>query len=164
MQLFRLQEKLKNEYLKQGLKISCAESCTGGMLACALTELPGSSAIFDRGFITYSNNAKIELLGVSAKTLAEKGAVSEEVAREMALGALLRSDANVAVSVTGIAGPGGSEFKPEGCVHFSLAYKKGTCITHKMEFGAIGRKNVRLESCRFALKCLCDAQKKFGTN
>ena len=134
------------------------------MLASALTDLPGSSDIFDRGFITYSNDAKIQLLGVSPKTLAKVGAVSKEVAREMALGALLRSDAHIAVSVTGIAGPGASNFKPEGRVYFAIAQQKGICRTHKVEFGAIGRKNVRLESCRFALKWLSDAHKYFASN
>ncbi len=159
MLLARLKVILKKQYLKNGLKITCAESCTGGMLAAALTDLPGSSAIFDRGFITYSNTAKIELLGVSPKTLDEYGAVSEQVAREMALGALLRSDAQVAVSVTGIAGPGASSFKPEGRVCFALAKQKSSCRTEVVEFGSIGRGNVRFESCRFALKWLSEIDK-----
>src|SRR5690606_21805659 len=97
-----------------GLRIATAESCTGGMVAAALTDVAGSSDVFDRGFVTYSNAAKEAMLGVSAATLAAHGAVSEEVAREMAEGALSHSLAGLAVSITGIAGPGGSEFKPEG--------------------------------------------------
>ena len=161
MSLASLKGTLRKHYLKKGLKISCAESCTGGMLAAKLTDLPGSSAIFDRGFITYSNNAKIELLGVSRKTLVKYGAVSEEVAREMALGALLRSDAHVAISITGIAGPGASKFKPEGLVYFAVAQKKNISLAQKIEFGAIGRKNVRIACCKFALKWLFEIQKSF---
>ena len=104
-----------------GLRIATAESCTGGMVAVALTDLPGSSDVFDRGFVTYSNEAKVQLLGVSHQTLSDHGAVSEPVAREMAEGALTHSNANLAVAVTGIAGPGGSQFKPEGRVCFGLA-------------------------------------------
>ncbi len=104
-----------------GLRIATAESCTGGMVAAALTDVAGSSDVFDRGFVTYSNAAKIEMLGVRAETLAAHGAVSEAVAREMAEGALAQSAAELAVSITGIAGPGGSEFKPEGRVCFGLA-------------------------------------------
>ena len=99
-----------------GLRIATAESCTGGMVAAALTDVAGSSDVFERGFVTYSNLAKEEMLEVSRATLERYGAVSEEVAREMADGALSRSRAQLAVSITGIAGPGGSEFKPEGLV------------------------------------------------
>ena len=105
----------------KGAKIATAESCTGGLIAGAITDIAGSSDIFDRGFVTYSNAAKTEMLGVRAATLLQFGAVSEEVAREMADGALARSAAGLAVSVTGIAGPGGSEHKPEGRVSFGLA-------------------------------------------
>ena len=164
MSFSSLKRALRSQYLEKGLKICCAESCTGGMLSSALTDLPGSSAIFDRGFVTYSNNAKIKLLGVSQKTLVKHGAVSEEVAREMALGALLRSDAHVAISITGIAGPGASRFKPEGRVHFAIARQKGICIAQKIEFGAIGRKNVRIECCKFALKWLFDIQNSLAMN
>ena len=130
--------------------IACAESCTGGMVAAALTDLPGSSAIFDRGFVTYTNAAKIDLLGVSPDTLTAHGAVSEQVALEMARGALARSGAQIAVSITGIAGPGGSEHKPEGRVCFGLATGAGT-RTETVEFGAIGRAQVRRASVDYAL-------------
>ena len=104
-----------------GVRIATAESCTGGMVAAALTDIAGSSDVVERGLVTYSNAAKRELLGVRAETLAAHGAVSEQVAREMADGALARAPVGLAVSITGIAGPGGSEFKPEGRVCFALA-------------------------------------------
>ena len=137
----------------QGLKLAAAESCTGGLIMAALTEVPGSSDVVDRGFVTYSNAGKIEMLGVLSETLATHGAVSEEVAREMAQGALARSSADLAVSVTGIAGPGGSEFKPEGRVCFGLARRSGVqCET--IEFGVIGRGNVRAATVTHALQLL----------
>ncbi len=148
---------LAEEILRAGLAsqriIATAESCTGGMVAAALTDIPGSSAILDRGFVTYSNDAKQEMLGVKIQTLAEFGAVSEEVAREMALGALSNSSANVAVSITGIAGPGGSEFKPEGRVCFAIAQNSSAC-SETVEFGAIGRAQVRQHACDYALTLL----------
>ena len=125
-----------------GIMIATAESCTGGMVAAALTDVAGSSDVFDRGFITYSNAAKMAMLGVRAKTLADHGAVSEEVAAEMAEGALAHSDALIAVSVTGIAGPGGSEFKPEGRVCFGLARKGRDTRVETVDFGALGRAQV----------------------
>ncbi len=126
----------------KGIRIACAESCTGGMLAALLTERAGSSDVFDRGFVTYSNDAKIQMLGVNQATLNAHGAVSEQTAREMALGALERSNAQIAVSITGIAGPGGSDFKPEGRVCFALASALGV-VTQTIEFGALGREGVR---------------------
>ncbi|MCP9482081.1 CinA family protein [Shimia sp. CNT1-13L.2] len=137
----------------KGLRIATAESCTGGMVAVALTDVAGSSAVFERGFVTYTNTAKTEMLGVREATLAEVGAVSEEVAREMALGALVNSDADIAVSITGIAGPGGSEFKPEGRVCFGIADKTG-CTTETIEFGALGRTEVRMAARNHALQLL----------
>lgn len=131
--------------------LACAESCTGGMIAAALTDIPGSSDAFDRGFVTYSNAAKQEMLGVRAETLDSFGAVSEAVAREMAEGALARSRAGIAVSVTGIAGPGGSEFKPEGRVCFGLAQQGRATRCETVEFGAIGRANVRAATRDHAL-------------
>ena len=126
----------------KGVMLATAESCTGGMLSAAITDIPGSSAIFDRAFVTYTNLAKIQMLGVDAATLDAHGAVSEQVAAEMAKGALTHSSADIAVSITGIAGPGGSDHKPEGRVCFGLATKENTaCET--VEYGALGRDNVR---------------------
>ena len=136
-----------------GLMISCAESCTGGMLAASLTDLAGSSAMFDRGFVTYTNAAKRDMLGVQAETLDAHGAVSEQVAREMVRGALARSTAAISVAITGIAGPGGSEHKPEGRVCFGLATVQGI-TTETVEFGAPGRDQVRLKARDHALALL----------
>lgn len=140
-----------------GLRIATAESCTGGMVAAALTDVAGSSDVFERGFVTYSNAAKVDLLAVSEETLATHGAVSEAVAREMAEGALARSAADVAVSVTGIAGPGGSEFKPEGRVCFGLARKGRETRVETVEFGARGRDKVRKAATLHALDLLASA-------
>ncbi|OJH45088.1 CinA family protein [Paracoccus sp. SM22M-07] len=140
----------------RGVMIATAESCTGGLIAGALTEVPGSSDAFDRGFVTYSNGAKQQMLGVTSDTLSEFGAVSEEVAAQMAAGALRNSDAGIAVSVTGIAGPGGSEHKPEGRVCFGIAQAYGT-RTETVEFGAIGRHRVRAATVEHALQLLLDA-------
>jgi len=137
-----------------GLTIATAESCTGGMVAAALTDIPGASDVFDRGFITYSNAAKIEMLGVSPATLDTHGAVSKEVAREMAEGALAHSGVTLAVSVTGIAGPGGSEHKPEGRVCFGLARKGRPTETRSIDFGALGRDRVRRAARDTALTLL----------
>ena len=140
-----------------GLRITCAESCTGGMVAVALTEIAGSSDVFERGFVTYSNAAKVELLGVSPQTLTDHGAVSEPVAREMAMGALAHSPADLAVSITGIAGPGGSEFKPEGRVCFGLARRGQPVRVETVEFGALGRAKVRQAATQHALGLLARA-------
>ncbi len=139
--------------LHKGFFLTCAESCTGGMVAAALTDLPGSSAMMDRGFVTYTNAAKVDMLGVSQDTLDAHGAVSEQVAAEMAVGALRHSNAQVAVSITGIAGPGGSEFKPEGRVCFGVA--RGSHVqTETQEFGPLGRDIVRARSRDRALELL----------
>ena len=137
-----------------GWRITTAESCTGGMVSAALTDIAGSSDVFDRGFVTYSNAAKVEMLGVSTQTLEAHGAVSEEVAVEMARGAMAHADANLAVSITGIAGPGGSEFKPEGRVCFALAQEKRPIQVETVEFGALGRDKVRLAARDHALQML----------
>jgi nicotinamide-nucleotide amidase len=140
----------------KGMRIACAESCTGGMLAALLTEVAGSSNVFDRGFVTYSNDAKVDMLGVKQATLDAHGAVSEPIAREMALGALERSKAQIAVSITGIAGPGGSEFKPEGRVCFALATAAGV-LAQTVEFGPLGRNAVRLAARDHALALILAA-------
>jgi nicotinamide-nucleotide amidase len=140
----------------RGLWIAVAESCTGGLLAGAITNPPGASAIFDRGFVTYTNAAKADLLGVRSETLLKHGAVSEEVAAEMAQGALDRSEADIAVSITGVAGPGTSGRKPEGRVCFGLATESGTSA-HTVEFGAQGRDAVRAASVDHALRLLLQA-------
>lgn len=136
----------------RGWMIATAESCTGGLIAGALTEVPGSSDVVDRGFVTYSNAAKVGMLGVRSATLETFGAVSAETAREMAEGALTRSQAAVAVAVTGIAGPGGgTPQKPEGLVWFGLARRDGGTETFKREFGAAGRSEVRRLTVETAL-------------
>ncbi|WP_410217561.1 CinA family protein [Paracoccus sp. (in: a-proteobacteria)] len=140
----------------RGVMIATAESCTGGLIVGALTEVPGSSDAVDRGFVTYSNNAKMQMLGVRSETLQTHGAVSEAVAAEMAAGALRHSDAGIVVAVTGIAGPGGSEQKPEGRVCFGVAQPYGT-RTETIEFGAIGRQRVRQATVEHALQLLLDA-------
>jgi nicotinamide-nucleotide amidase len=147
-----------------GIVIATAESCTGGMIAAALTDIPGSSAVVDRGFVTYSNGAKREMLGINQTTLDAHGAVSEEIAQEMADGALARSDATLTVSVTGIAGPGGSEHKPEGRVCFGLAQQGRATFTETVEFGALGRDKVRAATRDHALKLLAHAISQTGAN
>jgi nicotinamide-nucleotide amidase len=138
-----------------GLRIVTAESCTGGLIAGLLTEIPGSSAVVERGLVVYSNEAKQELLGVPAETIERHGAVSEGTARAMAEGALERSHADLAVSVTGVAGPdGGTEAKPVGLVHFACARKGAATAAREVRFGDIGRENVRLGSVRVALELL----------
>lgn len=137
----------------KGVMIATAESCTGGLVFAALTDIAGSSAVMERGFVTYTNDAKQELLGVSSKTLDAVGAVSEDVAKEMAEGAVSNSKAQIAVSITGIAGPGGSEHKPEGRVCFGITNGKST-ITETVEFGALGRENVRKAAQNHALSLL----------
>ncbi len=140
----------------RGLTIATAESCTGGLVAGALTAIAGSSAVVERGFVTYSNAAKVELLGVPADLIEAHGAVSEQVASAMADGALTRSSARVSVSVTGVAGPGGgSADKPVGLVHFG-AVGPGGAIQAEHRFGDIGREEVRLASVRVALGLLLD--------
>lgn len=141
----------------KGWRIATAESCTGGMVAVSLTDLAGSSDVFDRGFVTYSNAAKIDMLGVAAQTLTDFGAVSPQVALEMAAGALARSTADLAVSITGIAGPGGSEFKPEGRVCFGLAQRDRPALSETIDFGALGRAQVRLAARDHALTLLARA-------
>jgi nicotinamide-nucleotide amidase len=139
------------------LTIATAESCTGGLVAGALTDIPGSSDVIDRGFITYSNDAKRAMLGVNASTLSTFGAVSKETATQMAVGALERAGVDLAVSITGIAGPGGAvPGKPVGLVHFAAAARDGRIIHRECRFGAIGRTSVRLRSVVEALRMLME--------
>lgn len=137
-----------------GVMAATAESCTGGLIAAALTEIPGASAVVERGFVTYSNEAKTELLGVDPALIAAHGAVSEPVARAMVDGALARSRAQIAVSVTGVAGPGGSAAKPEGLVHIAAGRAGGDIHHRQCAFGPIGRSQVRLQSARVALEMM----------
>ncbi|MGQ7791756.1 CinA family protein [Faunimonas sp. B44] len=140
---------------EKGLRIATAESCTGGLIAAALTEVPGSSAVFDRGFVTYSNAAKTDLLGIAAALIEAEGAVSEKVARAMAEGALARSAADIAVAVTGVAGPGGgTAAKPVGLVHIAAAMR-GAGVEHlECRFGDRGRQAVRFATVETALTLL----------
>ncbi len=140
---------------RKKLRIATAESCTGGLIAATLTEIPGSSDVVDRGFVTYSNAAKQAMLGVSSATLDQFGAVSRETAEAMAAGALANSLAELVVSVTGIAGPGGgSADKPVGLVHFAAASRRGELIHRERRYGDIGRSEVRNASVVEALDML----------
>ena len=154
-------EELSREVLQvaraRGVRIATAESCTGGLVAAALTAIAGSSDVVEGGLVTYSNAAKTRLLGVDADLIAEVGAVSEPVARAMAAGAVQRLEAALAVAVTGIAGPGGgSADKPVGLVHFASADSSGDVRHREMRFGDIGREAVRQASVRVALQMLLE--------
>lgn len=152
---------------QRSLRLTSAESCTGGMVGAALTAIPGSSDVYERGFITYSNAAKRELLGVTQMALDQFGAVSEQVADQMASGALHHSHADLAVSITGIAGPGGSDHKPEGRVCFGLAWKIDEAITAQtetLEFGPLGRDQVRQAATTHALQILHHAAQNLSQN
>jgi nicotinamide-nucleotide amidase len=139
----------------KNLTIATAESCTGGLVAATLTEIPGSSDVVERGFVTYSNAAKSQMLGVPAGVIARFGAVSRETAEAMAQGALAYSPATLAVSITGIAGPGGgSPDKPVGLVHFAAAARGGALVHHEGRYGDIGRVQVRRVSVKQALAML----------
>jgi nicotinamide-nucleotide amidase len=139
----------------RGLKVATAESCTGGLVAGALTEIAGSSDVVDRGFVTYSNEAKEAMLGVPSATLKRHGAVSAETAAAMASGALKNSLANIVVAITGIAGPGGgSQQKPVGLVHFAAASRDGRLVARERQYGDIGRESVREQSVAEALDLL----------
>ena len=147
-----------DRYKGGGLMLATAESCTGGLIAAALTEISGSSAVVDRGFVTYTNEAKMDLLGVSPATLIRHGAVSRETALQMARGALYRSRAHVSVAVTGIAGPtGGLPEKPVGLVHLAVQTKSGLLLHREMRYGDIGRSGVRMSTLHTALDMLIEA-------
>lgn len=142
---------------RKNLTVATAESCTAGLVAGTLTEIPGVSSMLDRGFITYSNQAKQDMLGVSAETLRLHGAVSRETAEQMARGAIAHAPVDLAVSVTGIAGPdGGTEEKPVGLVHFSAASRSGRLIHVERRFGDVGRAEVRKRSVLQAFRMLHD--------
>ncbi|HRK25459.1 MAG TPA: nicotinamide-nucleotide amidohydrolase family protein [Beijerinckiaceae bacterium] len=142
---------------RQGLTIATAESCTGGMVAAALTDIAGSSDVVDRGFVTYSNAAKTAMLGVPEGMIQAHGAVSAEVAAAMALGALKQSQAGLAVAVTGIAGPAGATAgKPVGLVHFAVAARDGRVNRLEMRYGALGRRRVRAAATATALRLLAE--------
>lgn len=137
------------------LKICTAESCTGGLLGGLFTEIAGSSSVFERGFITYSNRAKEEMLGIPGDVLADYGAVSEPVARMMAEGALENSRANIAVSITGISGPGGgTPMKPVGTVHIACARENRAVLHEMLQVGDIGRHEVRMAALETALRLI----------
>jgi nicotinamide-nucleotide amidase len=148
-----LAEQVLAAFRSRGLKLATAESCTGGLVAGALTEIPGSSDVVLAGFVTYSNEAKQGMIGVAQETLARHGAVSEATAREMAEGALKRSNADAAVAITGIAGPGGgSAEKPVGLVHFAVAARGGAMLHEEHRFGALSRSEIRRRSVLAALR------------
>lgn len=139
------------------MTVVTAESCTGGLLAAALTDIPGSSIVVDRGFITYTNASKKELLGVPKETLDSVGAVSRETAEAMALGALAQTQAELSIAITGIAGPtGGTAEKPVGLVHFAAASRAGKLLHHEKRFGDIGRSEVRRRSVLHAIAMLTE--------
>lgn len=152
--LLRYSEVLLEKYRGLGWRLATAESCTGGLIAGCLTEIAGSSDVVDRGFVTYSNAAKMAMLGVPQTALERHGAVSEAVARAMALGAILNSDAEVSVAVTGVAGPGGgSAEKPVGLVHFAAARRNGACqAVHEIFPG--DRSAIRVAAVKRALELL----------
>jgi nicotinamide-nucleotide amidase len=144
---------LLDDLRRRGLMLATAESCTGGLIAGLLTEIAGSSDVVERGFVTYSNAAKAELLGVPEAMLSRYGAVSEAVARAMAEGAIAHSHADIAIAVTGVAGPGGgTAAKPVGLVHIAAARKGGTVLHRECRFGDIGRGAIRIASVEVALQ------------
>jgi nicotinamide-nucleotide amidase len=145
-------------YRKHKLTIATAESCTGGLVAGVITAIPGSSAVFERGFVTYSNEAKADSLGIPMDFIERYGAVSSEVARAMAVGALDHSRADVTIAVTGIAGPdGGTAEKPVGLVHFACARRGGEAKAVERRYGALSRSEIRTASVSLALRMLRDA-------
>ncbi len=153
--LLRLAEVVLADARAQNLRIATAESCTGGLIGGLLTEIPGSSDVFDRGFIVYSNRAKSDLLNVPGDLIADAGAVSEAVARSMAEGAVQNSNAHMAVAVTGVAGPGGgTKLKPVGLVHIAAARERRSILHEAHRFGDIGRSEIRLKAVEAALSLL----------
>lgn len=141
---------------ERGLRLATAESCTGGLLAALLTDVPGRGHVFERGFVTYSEESKCDLLGIARALVDDCGAVSERVARAMAQGALARSNADIAVAITGFAGPGGPDDE-EGLVHFACARRGGPTAHREAHFGAIGRAGVRIAALEVALAMVDEA-------
>ena len=152
----RLAAALVQDYREAGLLLATAESCTGGLLAGAITSIPGASRVLERGFVAYSNESKQELLRVSPALISGHGAVSAEVSQAMAEGALAASRADCAVAITGIAGPGGSQWKPEGLVYIAAVRKGSAPNIRAFEFGPQGRIAVRAKSVIKALKMLSE--------
>ncbi|GAK70877.1 hypothetical protein RRU01S_14_00980 [Agrobacterium rubi TR3 = NBRC 13261] len=152
-----LAQRIITDFTSRGHMLSTGESCTGGLIAGALTEIAGSSSVVDRGFVTYTNDAKMDMLGVAAVTLESFGAVSKETALQMAHGALYRSRAQFSIAVTGIAGPGGgSPLKPVGLVHLAAKTRNGPALHREMRYGDIGRDQVRLSTVKTALEMLIE--------
>jgi len=149
-------ERLMRRLCDAEMSIATAESCTGGMLAALLTDIEGAGHAFDRGFVTYSKESKTDQLGIEPSLLDHNDAVSEVVARAMAEGALKRSQADVAIGITGFAGPAGSD-KEEGLVHMALAGREGRTVHREEHFGAVGRGEVRVKSLKAMLEMLEDS-------
>jgi nicotinamide-nucleotide amidase len=153
--LLRLAEMVLMQAREQKLRIATAESCTGGLIAGLLTEIPGSSDVVDRGFVVYSNRAKQDMLNVPGDLIADAGAVSEAVARMMAEGAVENSNAHIAVAVTGVAGPGGgTPIKPVGLVHIAACRERRTILHEAHRFGNIGRSEIRMKTVEAALELM----------
>jgi nicotinamide-nucleotide amidase len=156
--IWSLAQQIVDKAGADGILIAAAESCTGGMVSGAITDVPGASAILDRGFVTYSNEAKTEMLGVCPSLITQKGAVSQAVAKSMASGCIRHSDADIAVAITGIAGPsGGSDKKPVGLVWFGLATRKGIIRTERRIFASGDRNFVRMKATETALSLILSA-------
>jgi len=154
--LINLSQSVQDLATEKKIRVVTAESCTGGLVGGLLTELAGSSNFFERGFVTYSNHAKLEILGVSGAVIRTFGAVSPHCAHAMADGALKNSHAQLAVAITGVAGPGAHGPKPEGYVCFATAMKDAETLTREEHFGALGRSKVRLASVKVAMQMLLE--------
>ena len=153
-----LASRVITDFARRGLTLATAESCTGGLIAGALTEIAGSSSVVDRGYVTYSNTAKSEAIGVDPAVVAKFGAVSRETALQMAHGARMRAGTDLAVAVTGVAGPGGgSADKPVGLVHLAVAGREGILLHREMRYGDLGRGGIRLATVITALEMLLEA-------
>ncbi len=151
-----LEEQVVNKLIERGYRISFAESCTGGLCCGTLVNVPNASGVLDESYVTYANESKIKLVGVNAETIDSYGVVSEQVAREMAVGASKASGAEVGVGITGVAGPsGGTDKKPVGMVCFGFSINNKV-ISYTVQFGNLGRNTVRSKSVKFTLETLLD--------